>query len=511
MTTTLTNAPNPASGPAEGAPPLAVIDIGSNSGRVVVVRCVHGSHIDVLEDVSAPLRLVQSVDDDGRLSDEAVEHAMEVLRDFRAVALSAGAAPVVAVATAAIREARNGEAVAERIRRELGFELQVITAEQEAQYAFWGATSGLPVTDGLLVDVGGGSVQVVQFRDRAYVRSWSMPLGALRLSGKFLEHTPPTKGERSKLESHVRKVLDDAKLPKLLPGESLVGTGGTIRNLAKIDRRAHNYPIHRLHGYALSHPRLFAISRSLQTKRPQELQEVPGLNDERVDSIVGGALMLNTLLATLGGPELLVSGLGLREGVALERLVGSLPSPEASRRASVSALTARFATWHAPTAQRRAVIARALAEQVLTPVDQTLLELLEVAASVLDIGNSIDHYNRHDHAADILMETDLNGFSHHAIGFTSAVVYLAGNRRSTLRKYLPLLNPADEPLVRQLAAVLDLADEAARRLKPGVAGPLLCERRGETVVVRAPLLDVTRLNALAERHAGALGPITFNA
>src|SRR5213076_2667011 len=155
----------------------------------------------------------------------------------------------VAVATAAVREASNGDELIQRARSELGIPVEIADGEEEARLGFLGAVHGLPIEHGIVLDVGGGSLQLVHFRDRQLQRSWSLKLGALRLSDRFLRSDPPSRGEMRALKQHVYELLEAAGVSTLLADERMVGTGGTVRNVAKIDRRVQgDYPISRLHG-----------------------------------------------------------------------------------------------------------------------------------------------------------------------------------------------------------------------------------------------------------------------
>ena len=340
--------------------PVAVIDIGSNSGRVVVYRRDDAGMLRIISTTRAPLRLVSDVDTAHVLGPEAVERALEALRDFNAVARGAGARRVFAVATAAMRDAANGPDLIQRVRREVAIEIEVIDGAREALYGLRGGISGLPVENGLFFDVGGGSMQITRFRGRRLVQAWSFPLGSLRLSEAFLRSDPPTRGELGALRDHVKDVLF-AVGPQLLgSGDVLVGTGGTLRNLAKIDRRQRDYPITRVHGYALERPRRAAVVRLLASRKMKRRDEVAGLSGERGDSIVGGGVAIDVLAGEVGAPEVLVSGQGVREGLVQSLFEPEAPSVTDVRDASLRSLTSRFAGWDDRTARVRAEVAGVL-------------------------------------------------------------------------------------------------------------------------------------------------------
>jgi exopolyphosphatase/guanosine-5'-triphosphate,3'-diphosphate pyrophosphatase len=356
-----------------------------------------------------------------------------------------------------------------------------------------------------VVDIGGGSLEVTRFERRQIVQSWTLPLGALRLSDRFLVSDPPTKDEVQALRDHVAKTLAAAEIDPLRPGESVIGTGGTIRNLAKVDRQKSRYPIPRLHGYVLGRKRVQDMADLLASRRLSRRRSVPGLNRDRADTIVGGALATLSLMEAVDAPELLVSGQGLREGVALDALSLAPSSAPEAREASVLALVSRFPAWSAERASRRAQLGAELLASLNGEPDPVALERVAHAAVVLDIGRSVDYYRRHEHAADIVTEADLAGFSHRELALLAAVVRGAGDEGARWQDYRPLLTSADRvPLARE-STILDLADEIEHRLPPGQAPEVRCEVRRKSVVLQAPIHDPWRRESLARRFARAFG------
>lgn len=475
-------------GLAQDHRPVAVIDIGSNSGRLVVYKLDRHGHLRILASARAALRLVIDVDETRNLSDEAVARAMEALRDFRAMALGAGAARISAVATAAVRDAANGGQLIARVRRELGFHLEVIDGDREAHYGFVGAVRDLPVEHGFLFDLGGGSMQVSQFRHRRFVRAWSLPLGSLRLSHAFLHTDPPTRGEVRRLKGHVRDLLEEAGIPSLASGDRLVGTGGTVRNLAKMDGRARDYPISRVHGYVLARRRVREITSLLAAHRLRRRGSLPGLSNERGDSIVGGALAVETLMEVVDARAIQVSGQGVREGLVYSLFSDGIPPTRAVREASISSLTSQFASWDADSATRRAAVATSLLKALEPHAPPQLQEALAHAARVLDIGRSIDFFNRHEHVADIVVAADLNGFSHREVALLAAIVRGARAEGSPTKPYDPLLKREDRPAIERAAVILALADDIEERCPPGSSVALRCRLRGRDAVVSVPAL-----------------------
>jgi exopolyphosphatase/guanosine-5'-triphosphate,3'-diphosphate pyrophosphatase len=484
---------------------LGVIDIGSNSGVVLVARVRDAAHLDVLDDARSPLRLVRDVARAGQLSRETVDRTLGILRGFVAVATSSGAERTLAVATAAVREASNGAAFIQHTREELGIPVDIAGADEEARYGFLGAVHALPVQDGIVLDVGGGSLQLVHFRGRQLERSWSLPLGALRLNDRFLRSDPPARGEMRALKEHISDTLQRAGIRPLGPGERLIGTGGTIRNLGKIDRRMRTeYPISRLHGYVLERRRLDAVASLLAGSSASSRVTIPGLNADRADSIVGGALVVQGIMDRLLAPELTVAGYGLREGIALCSVTDDAASVETVQSVATTTLGDRFTAHDSRrAAQRAALIGRLMARLWPGITDEAMLAA-RAAAKLLDIGASIDHYRRHAHSARIVCDADLDGYTHHTLALIAAAMYAVGEREATVKPYSPLLAASDQPMVEQIAAGVALADAVVRY---GSVDPetIALERSNSHVVLAAPVLDTWPLEAPTRRAERAFG------
>ena len=308
------------------------------------------------------MKLTRGLGPDGSLDEDSIERLLNAIRDFVAVTESARAGGTVFAATSFLRDARNRDEIVRRVRDETGAEIRVLSSDEEARHACLGAAYGLPVDSGVAVDIGGRSAEIVELRDRAIARKRIFPLGALRVSDEFLRSEPPSRKELAALRRHAEATLESALGEYSLEGGLLVGTGGTVRNLAKIDRRRRSYTFSRLHGYELTNQRLAAIIKDLASKERGKRRKAPGLNPARADSIVGGAVVLDTIVRALGARSIIISGDGLREGLALDLEGDSLPGVAAVRESSIVALASRFGTWRHDSARRCRNVALALIE-----------------------------------------------------------------------------------------------------------------------------------------------------
>jgi exopolyphosphatase/guanosine-5'-triphosphate,3'-diphosphate pyrophosphatase len=471
----------------------------------MVARVDSAAHLEVLGDARSALRLVRDVARKGALSADTISRTLSILRGFVVVARCSGADRTVAVATAAVREASNGEAFVEQARAELGVEVNIADAEQEAEFGFLGAIHALPIEHGIVLDVGGGSLQLIHFRNRRQLRSWSLKLGALRLSDRYLASDPPTRGEMRSLKDYVDSALRLAGVTSLRFDEQLVGTGGTVRNLAKVDRRLiGEYPISRLHGYVVERRRLDEVTSLLATASAGDRSGVPGLNEDRLDSIVGGALVVQAVMDRLLANQLTVAGYGLREGVALRSVTDEAAALDDVQRVAVASLGGQFLNWDRTRADRRAgLVARLLAAlRPMFPLEVTTAA--GCAARLLELGSSIDYYRRFAHSSRIIADANLDGYSHHTLALTAAAVLAVGEREASIKGFAPLLGPADCQVIEQVAAVVGLADCLVRYGSADVdsATP---QRNNGHVALATPVVDSWPLEAPINRAERAFG------
>ena len=484
--------------------PVAAIDIGSNSVRIAVM-CVNEHHgLEVIEEARAVPRLIRDIEQHGEFRPETIEHLLDVLRDFRLIADAAGA-HIVAVATSAARDASNGAELIARIHDELGFDLRVITGDEEARLAFLGAALSLPVTDGLVVDIGGGSMEIVRFVDRSFREAWTLPLGAVRLTDRFLKSDPPTGSELRALRAHITEEIRGAALPRLEADMVLVGTGGTIRNLGKIDRASEDYPLPRLHGYAIPGEELQRVVAALEVLSVDELRSISGLNEDRADTIVAGAIVAETVMEVLHASSLLVSGQGLREGMVLDVGGGTLPALGPLRAAALDGAVQRFAPSRVTTGHARRSVADALLTAVGVPHAAEFNEALAAAAFVMDLGRSVDYYNRERHTESLLVEHGLDGWSHRETAIICALIRQAHQEKYTPTAYRALLTSDDREQIPTGGCLLALADAITARRPVDKAEGLVWRREGARLYIHDQALVTWHPNGIAARFKRAFG------
>ena len=292
--------------------PVAVVDIGSNSVRLVVYDGLRRSPTPVFNE-KILCGLGKGVAITGKLGEQGIVRALAALRRFRALARQIGAKQVFAVATAAAREAKNGEDFIDAAEKAIGCGITVLTGKEEARYAALGVIAGIPGADGIAGDLGGGSLELIDIKDGKLRDGVTLPLGPLRLidmSGSSIVKA--------------KKIVDDyfAKTPILerLKGRTFYAVGGTWRNLARLHMAQSRYPLHVLHCYSLSRQQASGVADLVSGLSPTSLKDIREVSKSRSDTMPFGALVLERLLEHSKPDRIEVSVYGVREGLLYAKL-----------------------------------------------------------------------------------------------------------------------------------------------------------------------------------------------
>jgi len=307
----------------------AAIDIGTNSVRLFVadllkpssaapgVRCPGPPLRPVLRRLVIT-RLGEGLAADGSIREAAAERTAAVVAEFVGMAEDAGAATPVVFATYAMRAARNPEVLSKRVGRPV----RVLTGGEEARLGFLGAIAGLghraADSETLVLDIGGGSVELTRGTPSGVEESHSFPLGCVVLTHRFLSHDPPKEQEVAALRAYVADTLGSLLDRIRWELDSVVGVGGTITTMAALAQRLALYDPDRVHGYRLTLPQIAETLDALRALSLSARRALPGLQPERADVIIAGALVLHDVLERLGGQPIEVSEADLLWGVLME-------------------------------------------------------------------------------------------------------------------------------------------------------------------------------------------------
>jgi exopolyphosphatase/guanosine-5'-triphosphate,3'-diphosphate pyrophosphatase len=447
---------------------LAAIDVGSNSVHMIVADATREGRIEVVDRVKEMVRLGRRSFTTGKLTDEAMDLAVRALTNFGKLARIRKVNRMRAVATSAVREARNRTAFIRRIRRETNIAVQVISGKEEARLIFIAARHALGLDGGphLLVDVGGGSVELVLVRDGNPLWMESLKLGVARLAEHYLPDDPPSRAQLRRLEDHLESeagaLLRKARKEKIVRA---IGTSGTINTLVAMARAARGEELGRLHGAGASAAEIAGLARDLVTANAALRAELPGMDAKRVDLMPAAGALVDFILRRSGAPELVACTWALREGLILSQMRTAFGhSAEDARQRSVRALAARFCGANAHGRQvARLALKLFDATAPVMGLARKSRELLEYAALLHDIGHAIDHDRHNRHSYYLIKNAELFGFEPNEIEIIAQAA--RGHRKQAPKLDSPELRalvPAERRMVRAFAAILRVADALDR-------------------------------------------------
>jgi len=435
---------------------------------MIVADASRDGHLEVVDRVKEMVRLGRRSFMTGRLTDESMDLAIGALKNFGRLARVRRVDRLRAVATSAVREAKNRVAFIRRIRRETGLKIEVISGVEEARLIFQAAQHAFGLDGGphLLVDVGGGSVELVLVQDRCPLWMHSAKLGVARLTERFLTDDPPTNAQLRRLENHLdHKIGELLRKVRKAGVVHAMGTSGTINTLVAMARASRGEELGRLHGASASADEITKLAGDLVTANAALRAELPGMDTKRVDLMPAAGALVDFVLKRSGASLLIACSWALREGLILSLLKGARGSSAAdARRRSVKALTSRFLGSNEHGQQVAKLALRLFdATAPVLGLPKNSRELLEYAALLHDVGHAIDHDRHNRHSYYLIKNAELFGFEPDEIEVIAQAA--RGHRKQAPKVDSPDLSALTGPrrrLVRGFAAILRVADALDR-------------------------------------------------
>jgi len=493
---------------------IAAIDIGTNSLHMIVVRVRPDLSFEVIDREKEMVRLGAGGLDGRALTPEAMHAALQVLSKFRRLADSHRVDEIIAVATSATREAENGSEFLQAIVEKTGIRAQVISGTEEARLIHQAAVYGVGL-DGdvaIVIDIGGGSVEITRGSGPSMEAGRSFKLGVIRLTERFVKSDPLAPRDERKLRRYI-----DAETGKYVSQlaragfDRVIGTSGTIQSLGAVALAERGSSSNTLRNRRIPAKQLRRSQKLLVARDIQERLRVPGLEPRRADLAVAGSILLDALLRRLGAADITLCDLSLREGLILDyigrhrkQIAQANRYPDVRRR-SVFELAERCNYWpeHAQQVARLAV----------TLFDQTRIvhgltdrerEWLEYAALLHDIGVHISYERHHKHSYYLIKNGDLRGFDPEEIEVIGLVAryHRQATPKQTHEEYAEFRRKRRRT-IRTLAAILRLAESLDRSHSQPVSGLELHDRGDDGLLQLRTSGDAELELWAATRHAAA--------
>ena len=385
----------------------AVIDIGSNSARMAIFKKTSHFGFVLLKEIKSRVRISEGAyQNDGNLQPNAINRAINALKEFKFIVKSLKVRKILIVATSAVRDAPNKNQFLNLVKKETGLQIKVIDGEKEAFFGAIAASNLLPQKSGITIDIGGGSTEIALIENKKIVDKISLKLGTVRLKELFFD-----KNDISGAKKYIQKEL--SKLPNNFKNETIFGIGGTIRALSKVIMQKNEYPLDILHGFTYKIEKEEKFINEVINSDYKNLKKL-GFKEERFDVIREGSLILKEILEHINAKKIVTSGVGVREGVFLADMLRNsnymFPSnfnPSVRSIEDIYQIDKKISNYEVNLALKLF--------DTLKPIhnlDDKYKTYLKYAIKLSSAGNYIDFYSAHKHTNYILLNSLHYGFTH---------------------------------------------------------------------------------------------------
>lgn len=444
-----------------------IIDIGSNNIRLILVQLTNGKSYKIINDVKQSVRLGEMLWETKEIKETKIAEAIEGIKAFKTICEANYTDEIICFATAAVRDAKNRDEVLNRIKKETELEVRVLTEKEEAEYDYIAVVNSIDLPDMLMVDVGGGSIQIVHIKNRE-IKNWtSLDFGALFLTEKFDLYDNVNSKKIRKLREYIIDKFDTIAWLKEMEGSVLVTVGGTARNIIKIDKDSKDYPLNQLHNYEMEIDNVEKVLSLVVSKNLKSRKKIKGLTSSRADIFVGACCFYTSLMEYCNLDKMILSGNGVREGIVFSKYLG-LDKIKTDNVLEFSLFNTmenlHLNKHHAYNVYRYyKIFANSLKEEIKSCFD--VEKIVKTSSLLHDSGTFIRYYDHHENSFYIMLNAGLFGLSHRQLVISSLIAANHRSEKSNIDPYIyyDLLCGEDLKIVKKLALLLNISENLDRR------------------------------------------------
>ncbi|MEI5905947.1 Ppx/GppA family phosphatase [Bacillus spongiae] len=417
----------------------AIIDIGSNTIRLVIFESLSTGMVKEKENVKTVARLRSFLNNNNELSQKGKNVLLSILVSFKEILSFYNVENVRCVATATIRQATNAHEIVTEIKKQTGLEVKILSAKQEAYYGFIAAVHSTSIEEGISIDIGGGSTEITYFKNKKLIFSHSFPFGVVSLKEQFIKGNQLKEIERKQLQLFLISQFDS--LPWLKNKQvKIITIGGSARNIAQIDQQKKKYPIAGVHQYEMGINDLKNIREELYPLQYHEIEKIEGLSKDRADIIIPAVEVFNQLYHYTNATGFLFSRKGLRDGLLIGADVGAITNEEIKQE-SINELALEYSLNYTH-GEQMIFLTRKLWEELAREGywewDEEDSIMLQRAAFLYYLGAYIDDESSSQHTFYLLANKNINGFTHKER--VQLALLASYKNKATQKQYLKLFD-----------------------------------------------------------------------
>ncbi|MBQ3597505.1 MAG: Ppx/GppA family phosphatase [Clostridia bacterium] len=469
---------------------IAIIDLGSNTARLLIVDVTDNGHFYIVDQLKEAPRLGEGMERDGFLKPDRIHETINTLKMFRKLCDVNGIERITAVATAAVRRAKNQRSFLDEVSATCGIKLRVLSAEEEALLVYRGIINTMDIPKGIILEIGGGSTKIVYYNRRNLLNYETLPFGAITLTELFANDGLTPVEQAEKIEQFITEQLKNIEwLSTVDPEAQLICSGGSFRNLCRMTKIMKKYPLKTIHNYVINDNdfnHVYDLIKGLDLDRKKKIK---GLSSGRADILPAALACTSAFKKYMNLENITISGNGLRTGLLFNYVVPTTVDKPISDVLTYS-LNSLVEFYGCNTKHVEQVVSLSIQLfkqlRVLHKFPRQYLKILKVASYLYDAGKSTGFYNFEKHSSYIILNANIYGISHRDLVMASFVAASTGIDDVNLvdwARYRELLNDEDLDAVRKLGIILKIASCLDRSLSSVIKG-INCDILGDSVIMK---------------------------
>lgn len=487
---------------------IAIIDLGSYTARLLIMEISQSGHFHIVDQLKEAPRLGEGMDRDGFLKPQRIQEAIRTLKMFRKLCDAYGIEKTIAVATAAVRHAKNQRSFLDEVASVCGIKFKVLSAEEEAMYVYKGVINTMDIPKGLILEIGGGSTKIVYYNRRNLLAHETLPFGSITLTELFAADNLPPAEQAEKIEEFFTEQLKRIPWLKTVdPETQFIGVGGSFRNLCRMAKIMRKYPLKNIHNYVLKDEEFTHTYNMLKSLELDRKKKIRGLSSGRADVLPSALAAVSAFKKYMNLGDVVISGSGLRTGLIFNYAVpGTVDKPISDILGYSLAGLVEYYGCNKTHSDQVVDLSIQLFKQlrVLHKFPRQYLKILKVAAALHSAGMRIGFYNFEKHSGYAILNANIYGLSHRdtvMASFVAASTSMEDINMQEWVKYRDLVGDDDVEAVKKMGIMLRIADSLDRSSSAAVRG-INCDILGDSVIMKTELNGDAALEINAAMQVG---------
>lgn len=488
---------------------IGIIDLGSNTARLLIVEVSEGGYFRIVDQLKEAPRLGEGMEKEGFLKPARIQATIRVLKMFRKLCDVNGIERIIAVATAAVRRAKNQRSFLDEVSATCGIKLRVLSAEEEALYVYRGVINSMDIPKGIILEIGGGSTKIIYYNRRNLLNYETLPFGAITLTELFESENLTPAEQSDKVEAFFKDQLERIEWLKTVdPETQMIGVGGSFRNLCRMTKIMKKYPMRTIHNYVVKDEDFGHVYDLLKTLDLDRKKRIKGLSSGRADILPSAFAAIKAFKDYMNLGDVVISGSGLRTGIMFNYAVPTTIDKPISDVLgfSLNTILDEYGLDRQHV-EHTVLLSVQLFKQlrVLHKFPRQYIKILKIASYLYESGKRVGFYNFEKHSAYIILNSNVYGVSHRDLVMASFVAGSTGIDDINLMdwaRYRDLLTDEDMDAVRKMGVILRIGNALDRSISSVVLG-VNCDILGDSVIMKTELDGEASLELNAAMEVGS--------